>query len=314
MKNYTILRDYFLQEGVARHAPRQPFSQLTRDTLEQVSRFIADYPESRGMLTQALWSLDPARKSPTADTPTITFESHIDATVLPNDITNKLVALGFQPDGFVRFFPTHFADHLTLKFKIPDTPNLRARRQHLQSILEEQSRIAFNLLNADPRIAEAYVELEKYPSTNKQKWDLLLDSNWLGAFPFSAGAFHVIDVPQTQDQAAAQGIDHPTSLRKHSDIHIKIARSSSRPEEHTALIYHLTKVGFYPVHTWSGNDVCTAQFARAEDAKRVFKTLKHYFTRHGGCDEMAWEVVTGMYRTERHGCFATVPPLVTLVA
>ena len=301
------MRSYQLPAGILPYAPRIPLALFSGDALESAASLSSNYTEKRGMITHAFRSLQGQRDLPVPHS-VITIESHLDATKIPSDLADKFVALGFEPDGFVQFNPPHYTDHFTLKFRVDAEDH--GRREELRHEVENRSRSAFDLQNGDDRVGEGYIELEIYPATSRRSWDGFLHSGWLDAFPLSENALQNVETPCVQKEAIAAGLD--LMSRKHADIHIKIARHNSETDRQK-LIQKLSNAGFYPVFTWAGNDICTAQFLKAGDAERVRTVLEDYFDAFGGCSEMTTEPVAGMWRTERKGRLATVPPLICAI-
>ena len=298
------LRTYTLPGNVLPYAPRHPFAEYSNTELTKAQQLSVLYPEKRGLISHAFRALQKQGFSPNPPS-SLTIEAHLDATKIPPDLAGRFIALGFEPDGFVRFNPSHYADHFTLKFKADATNH--ARRDLLRDVVERQAAEAFQLLNADTRVKEGYIELEIYPMTNRRFWNGTLQPGWREAFPLAPHALVNVQTPRTPPEALAAGLDLTT--RKHADIHIKIARNNPE-KDRRELIGHLTQAGFYPVFTWAGNDVCTAQFIKPADAEKTRAILETYFDRFGGCSEMTTEPVADMQRTRRNGQLATVPPLV----
>jgi len=81
------------------------------------------------------------------------MEAHLDATILEQQEANAAIALGFGPDPFVQFNPTHYTDHYTLKFKVAAAKV--ARRGSLIDLINAHCETLYNSINRTPSIDEA---------------------------------------------------------------------------------------------------------------------------------------------------------------
>jgi hypothetical protein len=307
----ATLKSHKLTDGVLPFAPRWPFADRSTASLSAAAILTARYPEKCGILSHLV------RAYRGDETPTMTsgirIEAHFDATAIPAELADRLLELGFEPDGFARFVPAHFTDHYTLKFKIAAANSARARA--LRVDVEERFATLSAELAARWSNVEAYVELEMYSEATRRRWlNSALRSDWISGLPYPAGALSSVVPPRDAEEARSLGI--PTTLVKRADLHVKISKSMPAADRDT-LIERLRAIGFYNVLTWAGNEVCTAQFAKGSDARRCFKAFNGYFTRHGGCSELTMESVPSVWRS-RHRIagtlrLATLPPLVLSV-
>jgi hypothetical protein len=306
------LRAYRLPEGVLPLAPsRTPFEAYSHESLAAVILKATSYPEKRGMMSHAIRAIEGLERPP-ASAETVTIEAHVDARGLGQSTADALVRLGFELDGFAAFNPKTFDTHYTCKFKV-DRSRAGRRAELLQEVRDAADR-ALTLLQESG--LEGYVEFEVYPSSNRRSWaGGPISAGWLQAIPLTPGVLETVDLPCDEAEAAATGV--PIGLSKRADIHVKVAKDDQdRPCQE--VIDGLTAAGFYPVRTWAGNDVCTAQFLHGADALRVFQRLDLFFTSHGGATEMTLEFAPGLWRTihddGKRSRYASVPPVVLRVA
>ena len=302
------LRAYVLPDGVLPLAPtRTPFSAYSVEALVAVAGDLVDFPERRGAMSHAVRAL---RGAPHAVEPgeSVTLEAHLDATSVPQPLADDLAKVGFELDGFVEFVPAHFSDHFTCKFKV--AKGQRERRSELLTAIDSRCARAVELLAAWPSV-EAYVELECWGSENRRRWAPSPPrSGWVAQFPLSDGGFRRVLPPCTPDESAEAGV--PIDIEKRADIHVKVCRPASAAVDD--LVARMIAGGFYPVRTWAGNLICTAQFRHAADARRVFEALGQFFDLYGGAMEMTLEPVRKTWRTTRRDGhvrrLAALPPLV----
>jgi hypothetical protein len=302
------LRAYLLPTGVLPLAPRQPFAGFSDAALGGAIALAQTCTEKRGMMSHAIDALTGGERAATGDSFT-TIEAHFDAALVPQGLANQLVALGFELDGFTEFVPTHFTDHFTLKYKISkENALLRAR---LRRDAEAKCNQLAALLAAEWPDVEGYIELEVYIDKNRRYWaDAKLDPDWERSFPLSAGMLTSTALPRSTTEAEETGIS--LELGKTADIHAKITSDISKCGR-DALTRRLVDVGFYPVKTWAGNVICTAQFKNMREAHFVFDSLASFFADHGGCVEMTLEPVVRVWRSEKISrgivIFSELPPL-----
>lgn len=291
-----LLRDYRLPPEVLPLAPeRTPFSQFSRESLATAGRMALRYSEKRGILSHAVRHILGERPA-SAGISAHTIEAHIDGLDLPQPVADELLTLGFEPDGFARFVPAHYDAHYT--FKVKTALGDSSRRAILLREIEAACHAARARLEQSN--VEAYIELEIYRGNQRRHWSWRpAVEGWQEAFPLRPGALRLA---VTDD------------YRKRADIHVKLSRTGRDDERGGVLRELLECAGFYHVVTWAGNDVCTAQFAFAREAKRVFDRLEVFFDHSGGATEMTLEPSPGMWRTcvSRDGGhrLAAVPPLV----
>lgn len=296
------LREYELPPGVLPLAPtRFPFTHLSANALAEAARLIAGMPEKRGILSRAVRAM--LKDNTTySHQEMLTIEAHFDGKNVPHDTCERLLTMGFEPDGFARFNPVDFDTHYTLKFKVARSNMKRCRE--LLSFVRRACATAYSMLCASG--IEAYIELELYPDENRRAWVVRTPAAaWHSKFPLRAGALETVLPPRTGPDAS-----NP-SMRKRADIHVKVGQSSE-------LMSFLCRSGFYPVLTWAGNNICTAQFSRAIDAVRVFDALERFFSQYLLATEMTLEFSPAMWRTKlstdrENTAFAAVPPIVVAV-
>lgn len=240
----------------------------------------------------------------------VTIETHFDAAAVPPDMADRLVSLGFELDGFHVFVPGHFTDHFTLKYKL-DRGAVQRRRQ-LKVEMDERSAILKMELTRDWPEIEGYMESEVYTERDRRKWDSrALDRRWNTHWPFGNDKFISTDPPQDEQEAAEKGL--PLDLVKICDIHAKLDRNLEEIAR-SDLIGALSRLGFYNVRTWSGNDVCTCQFAEASEGRATFEKLTNFFDAVGGCSEATLEYVPSVWRSScssaKGSRLAKLPPLI----
>jgi hypothetical protein len=149
----------------------------------------------------------------------------------------------------------------------------------------------------------------------RRSWaNCAVEAQWQRHLPYAPGAFQSINVPTTESQAIQRGLSLDT--RKQADIHVKISRQLNS-RSRLAVSRSLERIGFYPVQTWAGNLVCTAQFLRLREARQVFDRFDSFFSRFRVCSEMTLEPTAMVWRTvHQEGgkrVFSAVPPLVVRV-
>ena len=303
------LQQYELPDGVLLLAPRKPFVAFSLAVLNEAAIQSRARPEKRGMMSHAVDCLTGSARAETGDTFT-TIEAHFDCVGVPEQLANQLVMLGFELDGFAKFVPAHFKDHYTLKYKIARKEN--TLRRQLRAEVESRCEDLAALLARDWPQVEGYIELEVYTENSRHYWkDAGLRAGWEGHFPLEAGFLDSVQLPRSKADSVATGIS--LDLCKTSDIHIKIDRSSS-PDDRVSLLRRMKSAGFYPVRTWAGNDICTAQFQNMRDAHFIFDSLAEYFAQWGGSSEMTLEPVVKVWRTGKivggNCILASLPPLI----
>lgn len=304
-----ILRDHRLADGVLPFAPRLPFAPFAVDALAAAAAITAAFPEKRGILSHVVraYGGEGGEPSPAG----VTIEAHFDATAIPAALGDRLLELGFEPDGFARFVPAHFADHFTLKFKVAgnDVP----RRRMLRAEVEASCASLIAEVERDWPDLEAYLELETYSEGSRRRWPgEALGADWKTRLPLGPAVLKSVLPPC--DAAEAERTGQPLTLAKRADLHLKVARATPEaPRE--ALIEALVATGFYRVLTWAGNDVLTAQFSRMSDARRCFAALADFGDRAGGVAELTLEPVVRVWRSGGGGKrLGALPPLVLSIA
>jgi hypothetical protein len=306
------LQSYYLPDGVLPYAPRQPFSDLSTSAISSAVELVRRWPEKCGMLSHAIRAMD-GKPLPPEPSRIFRLEAHFDAASIPGDLANRLVSLGFEPDGFARFIPEHYSGHFTLKFKIDMGDSCRRRFLQAEAV-RRASQVMEGLAKLWPDI-EAYLELEAYPDRFRYRWtDPQVRGAWLDYEPLEGCRMIVVVPPCEKAEAAVRSI--PLEARKRADVHIKIG-SQLGPAEKAELINRLVRAGFYHVKTWAGNDVCTAQFLNGQDAIRCFNRLHVHFSQFGGCSELTMEPVLRVWRSGDYDNGAkrlgALPPLVRAV-
>ena len=303
------LRAYHLPSGVLPLAPRIPFANFSGAALSAAIKQSTASAEKRGMMSHAIDALTGGNRAETGDSFT-TIEAHFDAAHVPQGLANQLAVLGFELDGFAKFVPAHFTDHFTLKYKIAkDNSLLRVR---LRREAEAKCNQLTKILAAEWPDVEGYVELEVYTEKNRRYWaEAKLHPDWESRFPLVAGALTSMMLPRTVQEAEEIGIS--LELAKTADIHAKIAPNLVKWDR-DSLLRRLICSEFYPVKTWAGNVICTAQFKNMRDAHFVFDSLAAFFEDCGGCSEMTMEPVVKVWRTSKGAndllSHASLPPLV----
>ena len=305
------LGTHALTSGVLPHAPRRPFEQYSPAALAAAEALTGAWPEKAGILSHVVRSRSGAVKGMAGESAVI--EVHVDAVAIPPELGDRLVELGFEPDGFARFVPAHFATHHTLKFKVARADI--ARRHALRAEAERRFATLAGELETRWCGIEAYLEMEVYTSASRRRWpDRALAGGWADALPYRPGALTSILPPCTAAEADRLGV--PLSIGKRADIHLKVARATPEPERER-LIGALEAIGFYRVLTWAGNDVCTAQFASGSDARRCLEAFTRFFDRVGGCVELTMEPVAKVWRSRTLVAgemrLGALPPLVIAI-
>jgi hypothetical protein len=286
------LNSHLLPPGVLPFAPRRPFAPYSPAALAEAVQLTRQWPEKTGILSHVVRSRGGAPMLP-APAMTAVIEAHFDAVAVPPELADRLLELGFEPDGFARFVPAHFATHHTLKFKIGRADT--ARRRVLRGEAERACAALIHDLATRWSDIEAYLELEIYTSASRRRWaDGPIAPGWGKSLPFAPDALARIQPPGTVNEARRQGLS--TELAKRADIHLKVAHVIVPPERER-LIEALEAIGFYRVLTWAGNDVCTAQFASGADARRCFESFAAFFDVFGGCVELTMEPVARVWRS-----------------
>lgn len=303
------LRYYTIPEGLLPLAPaRQPFAGLSDAALNAAYECVLRVPEKRGILSHAIRDVagmaPMAPMAPMADS--LTVEAHVDGVRLPVPLVERLLGLGFEPDGFATFNPPHFSDHLTLKVKTAHAAHGHAA--DLYALVRQAAQAAFEALDAAPGV-EAYVELELYRKRARLGFARGAPrADWCEAFGQRFAPMHVVEVPTAPDATAGQ-------LRKRADIHVKLNRLDAAARQVADIADALSGIGFYTVRTWAGNVVCTGQFASLSQSRDVFERLATYCGDAGGVSELTMETVSGLWRTRRNGPggdqLSAVPPLIT---
>jgi hypothetical protein len=304
-----LLRQYHLPDGVLPLAPQRiPFSHFGDEALTAAAAWVLRHPEKRGMISYAIRSM---LGSPIAASHknTATIEAHLDGRDLTQPVEEGLLRLGFELDGFVSFNPAHFNAHYTFKVKTAVSAN--SRRAELAAIVRDACDRALSLLVRSN--VEAYIELEAYRCNQRRTWGACpLLRDWRRHFPLDHASLKVA-VPACTDVEARER-NLPLGYGKRADIHIKISKAPGDGSPPSELLEALCGAGFYHVVTWAGNDVCTAQFRRGRDAKRIFDVLEDFINRCGGASEMTLEPSPATWRSEvnQNGerRLAALPPLV----
>lgn len=301
----TDLRAYKLPSDLLPLAPvRTLFDSYSDEALAAAKDLKLQFPEKRGSIIHALQALDPNEDS-TAQGGSVIIEAHLGGRDLPLDVSDELLKLGFEPDGFAKYIPEHFNAHATLKFSLPsDAPH---RRAQLLAFARHSCETAYTLLNNND--VEAYLELEVYPRTNRRVWETRrAPDQWRDEFPLNEQSLCLTTPPSWN------ALEASTKTRKRADIHIKLATLGFSFRYKRELILTLCRCGFYHVITWASNDICTAEFLQARDAIAVFNLMEVFFSCCGGASEMTLEYVPGYWRTiYGYGAqcrLAAVPPLV----
>lgn len=304
-----VLQQYKLPQNILPCAPnRFLFACFSEEALAAASDLTARYAEKRGVLSHIVRFLSGVNNSESY-LPTITIEAHIDGRDISTSVSEELLKLGFEPDGFVKYHPDHFNSHSTLKFGVPQ--NDPRRRKELFSLVRTRCEEAFLLLSEGGR-TEAYLELETYPNSSRRFWaDSSLAEGWLDRFPFDETSFRIA-VPTCEGEFPPDSF-----VAKRADVHIKIGQMLSSASTKKLVLDRLQRSGFYHVITWASHDICTAEFNCMRDAMFVFGVLSDFFDRYGGATEMTLENVVDVWRTSyRNGdrtVIAAVPPLVVSI-
>jgi hypothetical protein len=300
------LKSYTLPDDVLPLSPhRQLFVCFNSATLASAAQLALDHPEKRGPLSHAARKAAGVKDSSVLRDKYIIMELHLDARALPQELADELLAMGFEPDGFHQFMPREFTEHMTLKFKFSQEDQEKHRQLH--NYFKNKFLACQKLLKQWPNV-EAYIEWEVYTSSNRRFWNPeKLAGHWEEDFSL---AMSVMDVSRSLECDTA----------KKADIHIKIGKvglAAHQTEPDHELGHALITAGFYRVITWAGNEIYTAQFAAARDAKKVFDRLEKFFNRHGGAVEMTMEPAPRFWRTTNRSngewLQARVPPVVTAV-
>lgn len=305
------LQAYVLPDDIMPLAPRKPFERFSISALQKASQLSLCYPEKRGTFSHTVRHICGVKGIAVPES-TVTIEAHIDLVAIPDDLADKLLELGFEPDGFASFVPPHFREHFTLKYKV-DIRDIELRRKLLADG-EERCRMLEDTLARDwPRV-EAYVETEIYTDHNRRYWThARMKPGWRESLPYREAAFKTAFPPTTLKEAASSGL--PLDMVKRADIHAKMSRDNDTSDR-KSLIESLEAIGFYSLITWAGNDICTAQFVSTRDARAVFRAFCRYFDEYGGCAEITLESVTSVWRSSRHVganrgiSLSTMPPVV----
>jgi hypothetical protein len=297
------LNNYMLPAGVL---PLSRNRYILRDysssVLSEAVTWKTCYPEKRGLVSRAIQTLGAAPQDISSDD-SLTIEGHIDGRGITRDLDDHLLLIGFEPDGFVKYIPETYDFHRTLKFRI--SRSRRARIRELRHRVVQSCENAYSILN---NVIEAYIELEVYPHSSRETWaDVKPRSGWLEDQSIENEG--LVWLSSEERQSA----DIPPSVSKRADIHIKLAPST--PDDiRFALIDKFQRHGFHHVTTWAGNHICTAEFAKANDARRISQILRRYFTLYGGAIEMTFERVTQFWRTcfpgEQGSIQSRLPPLI----
>jgi hypothetical protein len=143
----------------------------------------------------------------------------------------------------------------------------------------------------------------------------------LRTFPFQQGSLEVMEVPNTQAEAALRGMPH--TVHKAADIHVEIPSASKGPAFPEAespamngLRSRLLEMGFYQVKDVWGDTIYTAQFTDLREAVGVYRLLDEFFKTNGGATSMYVEPCSRVWRKETQqggdAVLANIPPLVRL--
>lgn len=301
------IKNYTLPPKVLPLAPRrQLFSPFDTEALSSASRQILLYPEKRGPLSHAVRAATGTEEIPTTGE-TTTIEAHFDSVAVNLTVGNELIRLGFEVDGFYKFNPLHYGDHYTLKFKVANSDV--AKRKELHNLTRRSCDLLIDFLKHNAPSLECYLELEIYSSENRITFKDILYQPW-NASLLAPIRLKNIEIPTSKSMAKDQGI--ALDLKKAADIHIKLDARLLEADRN-AVVALLLAAGFYEVITWSGNTVCTGQFASAKLAKETFQHLAAIGARLGGIAELTMEPCPFFWRSEiaKDGdvVFAAVPPI-----
>ncbi|MFO0754888.1 MAG: hypothetical protein U0359_00230 [Byssovorax sp.] len=304
---YDALRSYRLPNGslpLARQ--RTPFAELGEAAIRAAVQLALAFPEKCGRLSEAVHGMFGLGRPALGEH--IVIEGHIDCTQLSQVAANSLIALGFEPDSFVKFVPAAFDDHFTLKFVVS-----RSRRERYRELRREVFRrceAAAAILGVQVA-TRGYVELEIYTSNCRLALPYKVpERSDLARFPFPDGSLRVAPMPREASGDFARC--------KTADIHVKTPTSCRGSAFHGAdgeimeeLRERFVAMGLYEVMTEAGNRVYTAQFLDAFAARRVYRRLGEYLGVVGGIVDMVYEPCVRVWRTGDGTHLAEMPPVVT---
>lgn len=304
-----VLRNYTLPKHVLPMLEdRQPFKHKSSSALRSALEITLYFPEKRGIFSHAARSvlnMEPLK----LPEQTVTIEAHFDSVDLPREFHEQLMRLGFEPDGFHEFNPSHFSEHHTLKFKSSAADQERLAR--LTRFLRRAGRLLKDYVEQTTTI-EAYLEVEKYETSDRHAWSSVpFRGDWFDHLPISEDRLNWVHPPRTRDEAERSGT--ALELAKRADIHMKLSPKLGE-RERELFVEQLSKCGFYRVITWSGNHVCTGQFSSGAFGRTCFEDFVEFFNKFGGCTEITFEPAMELWRsnqgTPEEPKLSTLPPLI----
>lgn len=270
-----------------------PFEQLPDSAIVHTAKLLADFPEKRGRLSEAI-AIANARLliQPTMYT---VLESHIDVSSVNAETAVALIELGFEPDDFYRLHPACYLRHFTLKFLVSE-PNA-GRRAVLRNELDNRTSTALRLLSGRPD-SFGYIETEVYTDAAIcAPRPGALSLNFLEAMRTAFSRVRLERREISNNDFSGQKV-LPTQTVKAADLHIKF-RS---PEIHTdsphakSLGALLVENGLYEIISEAGNSIYTAQFLAPQYAKGLFEDLRLIVAASNAPVSVCWEPCVSFVR------------------
>lgn len=286
------------------------FGQFSDTDLQVSKNWLAKYPRKRGIVSDQL--REKLGATPDASGKFIRYEAHLNLSESNREIESKLLHAGFEPDDFVELFPVEYNRNYTFSFDISPDEDKPAHRATIVGGCKE----AFSFLKSEE--VWAFVEAERYPSANIQRYEVGSRENANGPTlsDFSILPMEVVHVPDVEDEQNEYG--HTAHTHKLIDVHVKLSgiitpTSSFEPaasiDSKEMLAAALQSVGLYRITSVSGNTIYTAQFADGVKGNDFFKKLDALLHKCGFAQSMIVEPCFFFLRNKRGGRFAPVCPL-----
>ncbi|MEP7366852.1 MAG: hypothetical protein ABI972_26645 [Acidobacteriota bacterium] len=294
------LRHYELPPALLPFARnRQPFADLNDAAIECALRNTVALDHKVGRLSDAI-RIILGLPSIVDSTTIATVEAHVDVTAAPLEIAHALVALGFEPDDFVKLEPECYKRHFTLKLHVSSVDGPVLRR--LISAVHRASGEAASILQKDATV-DAFIEEEVYTPKYKRSYGPRpFDVAHEAQFPGNLRGFRVQLVPRSHGESDALGM--PLTMRKAADIHVKLFGEAA------PLARQLQEAGFYEIVSEAGNRIYTGQYMTVREARRVYDTLDAFLRNSGGATSLILEVCTAFWRRlSADGVLAPVSPV-----
>ena len=297
---------------------RKPFAAMSDEAIIKSVEFTLAFPERLGRLSQTIRRVLGICLPCPVDY--IIKESHFDVSAPSQEMTDRFICLGFEPDHFATLNPPEYRSCFTAKFEIDSrAANRRTRLATIDKLVMDASLNAQKLVEDEPGCF-GYLEIESYSSKNKFVYDFRpLSPEGVENFPFRENEFVVFTLPATREEAANTGL--PLNGHKIVDVHVKVPtpnRGAGFEEAATSEMEALRELfllaGFYEIYSEAGNFIYTVQSFNASEGKRVFDELDRFARKFGGISGLKLEICKYFWRKCQDtgaevGRLSPVPPL-----